>query len=180
MKNIILLFTYLLCLSVFSQESYPYKRPELLVGKTVKVIPFTKFWLEYHCGYMNFYTDPKCYDIYKPCNPTSSLHEALSNKEFNVTDMTEGKGYQSVLYIYKLEDTTNKEVLYYEYDRKSSGADFSFEVKGGLDLPADFYCDYVETMDINSNHIRHKAEVIGLFLLEKVTYEGKHQQNLLL
>ena len=47
-------------------------------------------------------------------------------------------------YNYKLTLTGDTETIYYRFTPTSVGRLYPFEVKGGLDLPEGFYCDFVE------------------------------------
>lgn len=180
MKNIIFLFTFLASLHLFSQESYPHKRPELMLGKQVKVLPMSERDKQTWHGYENFYSNAKSLDRYKSIpGRIETKPEALEGRIFTVTKVEKQNGFDSTAekdykYIYTLEDVKTKEVLYYiflpGYDRSRL---YYLEVIGGLDLPADFYCDYIDTMVYSEKRISYSVEAKFVCNLEKNYDNGK-------
>jgi hypothetical protein len=147
MKKIMMLFALCLGLTAIAQVSYPYKRPQLLVGKEVVVKPLSSKSI--HRGYTDFYSDKKMYDKYKLLKGQYVYTDstALTGRHFFVTGLDSVKSdfptYPGKAeYDYRLDlKSPEGEVVYYEYE--TSGI-FPFKVIGGLDLPADFYCDFIE------------------------------------
>ena len=117
-------------------EIFPYKRPELLVGKTVKIRPLTDEEIEKEKGYANFFENEDL-DVYHEVGRFKSDPKFLENRVFKV--VSSNPKFPEIL---KLE-AEDGEVIYYWL--KSNYPDYYyFEVEGGLDFPNDFYCDYFE------------------------------------
>ncbi len=137
MKKFTLLFLFF-SLAAMAQESFPYKKPSLILNKTVTVIRIPsseKF------GYYDFFETIKPRKYYK-LQKASTPEKELLGRSFTVTaiDSTESLGNYD--YILTLAGDTEK--IYYRYDPITVGDHYPLEVKGGLDLPEGFYCDYVE------------------------------------
>jgi len=133
------IFTLVLLLCNFimhAQESYPSKKAELLLGKEVKVIENNN-----SSGYPDFFTDIDMRTAYAP-EPVKKIYTdraAILGKTFKVTNVLRTDRGVTI----ELEGQDNLK-LYYRYN-ENYDFDYPFEVKGGLTLPADFYCDYIET-----------------------------------
>lgn len=145
-KKLILIIALLLSLGANAQTSFPYKRPELLLGKTVTVMPIGQY--NFSQLYQNFYAGKSFSAYYK--GKREIPKEMLEGRKFNVAAVEQNrteKDYED--YWITLKDTAAGETLYYLYSksRKKRG-EYYFEVEGGLDLPADFYCDYIEKMEM--------------------------------
>lgn len=139
MKKCTLLFLFF-SLAAMAQESFPYKRPILMLNKTVTVmrIPSSEKF-----GYENFFKDKKCYKIYKEVK-VSTPENALLGRSFSVTAVDSMENTYRKDYEYVLTLNDNNETIYYRYIPHLASSFYAFEVKGGLDLPEGFYCDFVE------------------------------------
>jgi hypothetical protein len=144
MKKLFTLITLLFIATVAAQVSYPYKRPELLAGKEVKVLPYNSdfgskgFEYFYKEDQMNNYAAEASWQSY-------TLPKYLEGRVFKVTEVAKdtGKYGENSFYLKLLSD--KDETVYYRYstDDTNGESGFPLEVIGGLDLPADFYCDYI-------------------------------------
>jgi hypothetical protein len=142
MKKLFTLITLLFIATVAAQVSYPYKRPQLLAGKEVKVLPYVKFYPD-QTGYYGFTTAPNFYHVYAEIKKDSQYTkpEALEGRIFKVIEVTKDESDKDSFYVRLLGD--KGDTLYYNYTLSTQESSFPFEVIGGLDLPADFYCDYI-------------------------------------
>ncbi|MNK21294.1 hypothetical protein D3C87_395480 [compost metagenome] len=167
MKKIIVVFALLLSLSAIAQN-FPERRPQLLIGKELKVTPFKI--TEYEKGYKKFYSDIEMRKTYLEKDKYSSFTpvEQLEGRVFKVTaveasDPTE-KNYSRLT----LVDETKGETLYYKYDRRFE-KNFHFEVVGGLKLPADLYCDFItEKKDKFTDEIIYSSELLQGMVFTKI------------
>lgn len=141
MKKIIVVFALLLSLVAGAQD-FPGKRPDLLVGKELKVKPIE---LSKNVkGYERFFSDEKLYDNYlkKGEYDRFTAPELLEGRVFRVLAVDpDPSGYDAVARL-KLVDETKGETIFYRYS-KDLAMYFDFEVIGGLTYPADYYCEYV-------------------------------------
>jgi hypothetical protein len=139
MKNCILLIVLFFSLAVTAQD-YPGKKPEILIGKEVKVIPLNSV-----LGYRDFYTAKTLTyeDVYKPKQAYSSYTDTpvLLNKVFKVAGVERFKMNGNEVILLVLNDSEGK-TLYYKFDAESR-IDYPFAVVGGLALPKEVYCDYI-------------------------------------
>lgn len=119
-------------------EIFPFKRPELLVGKTVTIRPLSDEEIEKEKGYANFFEN-KDLDVYYEVGMFKSDPKSLENRVFKVVSAIKGK-YDT--YTLKLE-AENGEIIYHRYN-ENEDKHYYFEVEGGLDVPNDFYCDYFD------------------------------------
>jgi len=142
MKKITLLFTTLFfTTAAFAQDS-PGKRPQLLLDKVVKVKPLPKGMLAYQQGYDSFYADENLMKRYAENKSKKTNHEALANRMLKVTAV---EPVQGANYKIKLQDTISNETIFYKFNETCEAkGNYYFEVVGGLDYPADFFCDYVK------------------------------------
>lgn len=132
-----------------TQENNPYKRPELLLNKQLKVLPLE--YKNYRGGYQGFKDPNTVGKAYDQIGITlRSREESLVGRIFTVKEVTYTGGDHKEDYLksYRLTLEDQKgEVLYYNYNYEYVEGDnyYPFEVVGGLDLPADFYGDYIAT-----------------------------------
>jgi hypothetical protein len=167
MKKIIVVFALLLSLSTIAQN-FPERRPQLLIGKELKVTPFKI--TEYEKGYKKFYSDIEMRKTYLEKEKYSSFTpvEQLEGRIFKVTaveasDPTD-KNYSRLT----LVDETKGETLYYKYDSRLE-ENFHFEVVGGLKLPADLYCDFItEKKDKFTDEIIYSSELLQGMIFTKI------------
>jgi len=133
-------FTLLLALFasfIITAQDHPKKRPELLLGKEVTIKELSEY--KQKEGYTNFYTNEALLKVYEK-GYMNTKYEALVGKTFKVlsvdpiTDIIGQPGHSIKL---QGEDGT---ILYHEYDTNY----YYFIVKGGLDYPADFFCDFIK------------------------------------
>ncbi|WP_417368792.1 hypothetical protein [Flavobacterium beibuense] len=118
-------------------EIFPFKRPELLVGKTVTIRPLTDKEIKIQKGYHNFYKDKYNIHTYHEIGFETSDPKSLENRVFKVVSSDPNDTVKLTL------EAEDGEVIYY---RLLAGYPkyYYFEVEGGLDVPNDFYCDYFE------------------------------------
>ncbi|KGO78574.1 hypothetical protein Q763_17725, partial [Flavobacterium beibuense F44-8] len=116
-------------------EIFPFKRPELLVGKTVTIRPLTDKEIKIQKGYHNFYKDKYNIHTYHEIGFETSDPKSLENRVFKVVSSDPNDTVKLTL------EAEDGEVIYY---RLLAGYPkyYYFEVEGGLDFPNDFYCDY--------------------------------------
>ena len=139
MKKCPLLFLFF-SLAAMAQESFPYKRPILMLNKTVTVIRIPG---SEQFGYYNFYEDKDCFKTYKEVKVTTPEKELLG-RSFTITAIDSSANNARKKYDYTFTLNGDTETLYYEYRPDIGNGHYAFEVKGGLDLPEGFYCDFVE------------------------------------
>ena len=137
MKKFTLLFLFF-SLAAMAQESFPYKRPFLILNKTVTVI---KIPSSEQFGYHDFFETIKPQKYYK-LQKASTPEKELLGRSFTVTAIDSIKALGK--YAYNLTLTGDTETIYYRYNPTTVGDHYPLEVKGGLDLPEGFYCDFVE------------------------------------
>ncbi len=166
MKKLILCILFLFSLMVSAQESFPYKRPELLLGKTVTI---KKNYFEGLTGkYQGFYAEKS---IMKPYRKERFLDkEVMEGRKFKVTgfERLHGGNQEGFSWI-ELEEIATGEKLYYRYsDGNLMG--YYFDVEGGLDLPADFYCDYIDFESVSNygKTISHNTTVAYMKLIKEI------------
>jgi len=138
MKNITLLIALLFAF-IANAQNFPYKRPELLLGKELKVTNLKKYQLQ--DGLEWFYNSANRARPYAVNANYKSTADSLVNRVFKVISVTPDNSFGRKDYILKLEDANKKTVYYwYKFDQPAA---FVFEVIGGLNAPADFYYDYI-------------------------------------
>ena len=168
MKKLILVLL-LLCVSfIYAQENFPYKNPELLLGKEVKVIS-TSESRDARLGYMGFYTDENFYKCYDPTSKHSSYSkpETLVGKTFKITDVKDVSTPDFNKVRLKLEGKDGLN-LYYKYNYRLPSS-YPFEVTGGLTLPDGFYCNIIEENTISPEWQNFKALVdIGTWVSKDI------------
>lgn len=145
----------LMCFSVFSvtAQSFPGKKPELLINKTVKPIVIDKDLREF--SYENFYlkldTITKSFSMDADNKPFhkglpiggQSDYEKLVGKKFKVTSV-EALPYNNISgqkYAIKLQ-SDELGTIYYNYSPEYETS-FELEVVGGMDFPEGYYCDQI-------------------------------------
>src|SRR5690606_4696001 len=143
MKQFTLALVLLFSLLAIAQEEkkpeiFPFRRPELLVGKTVTIRPLSDEEIEKEKGYGNFFENEDL-DVYYKVGIFKSDPKSLENRVFKVVSAIKGK-YDT--YTLKLE-AENGEIIYHIF-YENEEEHYYFEVEGGLDFPNDFYCDYFE------------------------------------
>lgn len=142
MKKIYVLFTLMVLSLVQAQESFPFIRPALLKDTEVTVVD-NKFSGTY--GYFSeFYTDRDMKEHYMPVADfkSRSKREALLGRVFQVIDVDEQKEVEDQIVARVILRDKENNILYYRY-RSGNDYEYPFKVIGGLKLPADFYCDYI-------------------------------------
>lgn len=166
MKKLLFGIFFVCSLSVSAQESFPYKRPELLLGKTVtiKKNPFEGLTGKYQ----EFYAEKS---IMKPYKKERFLEkEIMEGRKFKVTGFERLHGeYKEGFSWVQLEDIATGEKLYYRYS-DGNLMNYYFDVEGGLDLPADFYCDYIDFESASSygKTISHNTTVSYMKLIKEI------------
>ncbi|MFL9836956.1 hypothetical protein ABS768_05560 [Flavobacterium sp. ST-75] len=118
-------------------EIFPFKRPELLVGKTVTIRPLTDEEIKTQKGYHNFYKDKYHRHSYHEIGFETSDPKSLENRVFKVVS-THPK-YNNKLTL----EAEDGEIIYHDL-LENYPEHYYFEVEGGLDVPNDFYCDYFD------------------------------------
>lgn len=134
-------YTFFLLLSTLfaTAQDYPEKRPELLLGKELRVIPIVAG--AYEKVYSGFYTDDKMLYTYKDNGHDKTVADAFGSGTLKVLSVDAVDRWGSKMYRIKLQNAAH-ETIYYLYD-PNSDSDYKFEVVGGLTLPAEVYCDLV-------------------------------------
>lgn len=140
---------FILLLLVFSltatAQNFPGKRPELLLNKTVKIVPLSDVALHYKQGYEGFYSDEYMSEPYAENKSRKTRPDALTNRMLKVTAVEPYPLPGQLNHKIVLQDTITSEKLYYEFsDTAEAKGNYHFEVIGGLKYPPDFYCDYIE------------------------------------
>lgn len=165
----------IVCMSLNAQ-SFAKGHPELYLGKTIVVVD-----KDYRAplGYRNFYSAyNKQTNTFRDDDrlfPTSSSKkyskvEKLLGTQWEVkqvykTSKTTLRGAQ----IYALELNSGKKTIFYEYDSESD-LHLEFDVIGGIEKPADFYCeDFTVTKDKFSGMTAYTSKPISGFTVSKGT-----------
>lgn len=161
MKKLSLLFAILFSLFVKAQD-YPGKMPQLLLNKEVTMV-VNDMIKKY--GYNNFYKDSKANEYY--AGKTAVPYEKLMNRAFKVTEV---KPHNSDRF-YLITITDDTETIYFKYDSKYA-SEYYFEVKGGLELPADFYADKVKkTVSEELGEVSFESDKVSGLDFTKTIYE---------
>ncbi len=139
MKNITLLIAFL-ATCILNAQNFPGLRPELLNGKEVSIIPLEESDKKF--GYNGFFTDLTMYKKYAQGEYLGTLVDSLVGQTFIVEKVEPYKDRSYIKAKVTLKNKRNNKILYYSYNSGlSRPTEYPFEVVGGLDLPADFYCD---------------------------------------
>ena len=139
MKKIIVVFALLLILSAIAQN-FPYRNIELLIGKEVQIIPLNETELKYSAGYKDFSTDVKgIYTYQEGRSITVTKPSALADRVFKVESI-ESNPISTGASMLKLKDSKG-EIIYYKYKKDSLTP---FKILGGIVLPENYYCQYIE------------------------------------
>lgn len=147
---------FLFSLTVSAQINYPNLRPELLEGTTVTIRKLYGTVLDRE--YKGFYAEK---NLSKPYKGNRNLKpEVLEGRTFKVLAV---EPYNSELFAkenrwIRLEDTTSKEIVYYQYRLKGNYLEYYFIVDGGLKVPEDFFCDYISGI-----HTLETPDLIEIF-----------------
>lgn len=173
MKKLLLLCTFIFCLTAYGAESFPNKHPELLIGKEVKVVDCMSSEL---FGFSNFYNTPALAgDRHAPIDKYSSYtsRQAIIDKMFIVVNAEKYDPANSKYDYYRITlKNAEGNLVYYKYSYTEE-IHYPFEVIGGLDLPDDFYCDYIiERTDYKGENIKESATEKG-YKLYKKTLDSK-------
>jgi len=166
MKNFTLLIALFFSLIITAQD-HPGKRPELLLGKevTVKELPLNL----QATGYEGFYINEKLIIHYADNQKYKSKHDALANKTFKVLSVEPGIDMAGIpRYKVKLQ-AADETIVFYEFKDLN---DYYFTVKGGLDYPADFYCDFINETR-SGNTMSYRIDAKYNCRLHKITNEGR-------
>jgi hypothetical protein len=171
----ITVFILFATIQMFAQQHFPGKRPELLIGKEVTVVPTIESAALK--GQPYFYSDRKTLQTYLPSSARSSYTDpAIEGKKFKVTSV-EPVVENSRPYMYLSLEAEDKSTLYYKYSPTMAEFSYPFEVTGGLTVPADFYCDFVEK-NIFGTITAYDANVgIGMKLSKRIS-DGKTSYTL--
>ena len=148
MKKIIVVFALLLSLSAAAQN-FPYRKIELLIGKEVQIKPLTEGQLKYTGGYEEFSTDVKGIYTYQEGKSVVTKPSALVDRVFKVESI-ESNPIDDDVSMLKLKDSKG-EIIYYQYKQ-----DFPtpFNVLGGVVLPEDYFCQYIEETNDKSTGVQ--------------------------
>jgi hypothetical protein len=144
-------------------QDYPGNRPELLKGKEITIKPFQRIGAYTH--YNNFYIDPEMRKVYAE-KKLGSEPDSLVGRTFKIQSVEPYEEDGHIEAKMTLQDTKGH-TLYFKYDSRFDNLDFyPFQVTGGLDLPADFYCDYITlTPDVGEEY--KTAMVDGIAFLKR-------------
>lgn len=174
MKKIMLLFALFLTFIAGAQTNYPYKRPELLFDKVVKVKPL-EITMDTE-GFEHFYTIDG--GTYERLSTGITKPEALNDRVFRVVEVKPYVKFGDPVSDLILEDTTTKEKIKYYYNPLHvTYSRFPFEVAGGLTLPPDFYCDYIIKVITGQEYITQETNQSAFVTkridpkTKKVTYQ---------
>ncbi|RYY30908.1 MAG: hypothetical protein EOP46_21165 [Sphingobacteriaceae bacterium] len=167
MKKFTLLLLFF-SLAVMAQESFPYKRPILMLNKTVTVV---KLYSSEKDGYRDFYSDVKRTTHYKAGNEVRTPSDELFGKEFKVVSIDSTLSYNKKYYEYMF-GLQGTETFYYAYSPRIPPEIYPFEVKGGLDLPEGFYCDFVEKSKYD-----YTAHITEIWLRQSYDYGTTKNQT---
>ena len=161
-----LLFVLCLSLTTLAQD-YPGKSPQLLVGKEVTILPVESQMKE---GYEGFYSDHDLGERYMTNFNLQTKPEALVGKSFKVLAVEPYDFYGKTNYNIKLQSVEDGTVIYYRYRNDEEQMEtYSFEVKGGFQLPADYYKNYIEFETNKSTGTKTSSfDVPSLLTLTKV------------
>ena len=170
MKKLILL-TALLFAFIINAQDYPGKRPELLIGKEVKVKDIE---IAQQFGYTGFYNSEVLDEAY----PNGGIHtkkELLLGKIFKVIDIKRGNcRLGGICFVIKLE--LDNKYLYYQYDPTLISF-YPFEVIGGLELPKDVYCDLLRVANLSKGTTYETKKVEGIDITKSI-WDGKTKYSM--
>lgn len=141
MKTKLFLATlFLFSIVAFAQDKV-YGKPEILLGKNVRVLPINEY--AYNKKYKGFYANEELNKSYKGEFDVSPQH--LENRIFKVLDVVKLRMEGPLQYYrIKIQDSANNEILYYRYTKANeNGYEYYFGVEGGLVYPPGFFCDMV-------------------------------------
>ena len=168
MRNFIKIFTIFFSVLVNAQD-YPRNKPQLLLNKEVKITPLNSNTIKYYGGYDGFYSDEFLREIYKKNARLVTDPDAFTNRTFKVTGVepiSTGDRFKV-----KLEDISSGKVIYFKYNPISSSG-YYFEIKGGLDLAEDFYCDLIKEVSRENEPQRFIYMERPVFVLLKTEIDG--------
>ena len=171
MKNIIL-FAAFLATSILSAQNFPGARPELLQGKEVKIMQLKESYRK--SGYNNFCTDYEMQHRYA----ASSIFDytpadTLVGRTFHVEKVEPYKDGKYTKAKVTLKDKGKGKILYYSYNSGlTMPPEYPFEVVGGLDLPADFYCDYIEKKPAQVGGDEYTTDPVNGIIFTKNNKDG--------
>ncbi|MDV6169542.1 hypothetical protein R1T16_13990 [Flavobacterium sp. DG1-102-2] len=172
MKKIMLLFALLLSINSFAQN-YPGEKVELLVGKTIRVIPKDESLQKY--GYTDFFKDPDFQKNYKKSG-TSTPYAELAGKEFKVVSFENFIAGRSTKKTRLVLENPETGTLYFNYNSISPNT-FPFEVIGGLEYPEGHFCSNIEPVkaepyEPGGKFYATKKRTDGVLLYG---YKGQHE-----
>lgn len=104
-------------------------------------------------------------------NKYYSSYSQLLGKTFKVLSVSPPDPKLEICVI-TLEDINGKQVYYKYLPTLYDGPDYPFEVIGGLDLPADFYCDNVEE-NKQGNQTIYRTGTGGNVIVSREIEKGK-------
>ncbi|KGO78721.1 hypothetical protein Q763_17180 [Flavobacterium beibuense F44-8] len=182
MKQLTLALVLLFSVLAIAQEEkkpeiFPFKRPQLLVGKTVTIRPLTDEEIEKEKGYAYFSSDRLGIHTYHEIDNDRSDPKSLENRTFKVVS-THPKYHNRL--VLEAEDG---EVIYYRL-LEGYPKYYYFEVEGGLEVPNDFYCDYFDSGVEDENLINLTADGLEdyavVWLVNGVTFETMEKDVVML
>ena len=150
MKKLLLV---LIALPMIGFGQFPGKDVNLLLNKELKVLPKAESLHEY--GYDYFFKNKKMKKKYACCDSYNSKYKALVNKVFKVINI---EPYNSDYKLLLENDETG--TVYFKYSTRFKHS-FPFEVIGGLDYPAGFFCkDIKKTEDKFNNEVTYRSPLL--------------------
>lgn len=174
MKIKLLFIVFVLSLNAYAQDKI-YGKPEILKDKQVKILPIKKTALNQE--YTNFYSDEAMASFYK--GKLLIEPKLLENRVFNVLDVVKlPVSKYGQYYRIKIQDVTNNEILYYEYNENAhSLGEYYFEVVGGLTYPEGFYCSLVVEKVAGDGHKIYSStkNYYGNFIDKKIDLKTKEE-----
>lgn len=169
MKNIILLIAFLATIATSAQD-FPAKRPELLKGKEVTISPLQK--IDSYSAYKGFYTDAQMRSNYAP-KGLGSTPDSLAGRTFRIESVEPYEVDGHLEAKMALHDNKGR-TLYFKYDARFDKPEyFPFKVTGGLDLPADFYCDNITLVQREGVRDEHRSAIANGITFTKYRVDGE-------
>lgn len=130
----------LLAAMALHAQDFPGSKPELLVGKEVKVVHIEG---ADKTGYCNFFSDSGLTKTYLSESNPNVPYKMLLGKKFKVVNaenyLTDLNRPATKLVL----NDENGETVYYRYLQADENV-YPFQVEGGFDAPSDLYCDYLK------------------------------------
>ena len=165
MKKITLLFALLIAFIANAQDQVGYK-PELLIGKQVKILPIE---MATKHGYSGFYNDNELTETY-PNGDMFTKFELLVDKVFTVVSVEPFLDFHTKCFKIAFE-SADKTIIYFKYNPDDL-LYYPLQVTGGITVPNDAFCDYIKRLDFTTG-VSYSTDPFEGISIEKTFPEGR-------